>query len=70
MFVEKSDPNSWKEADDAALVFLRTVLGHQDLPEELIQLPWYEGGLDTILPNTQKQAVEEWRRKNIIIENG
>jgi len=36
MFVEKSDPNSWKEADDAALAFLRNVLGHQDLPEELI----------------------------------
>lgn len=70
MFVEKSGRNSWREADGAALKFLQKVLGHNDLPEELIELPWNEGGLDTILPNTQKQAVEEWKKKNIVVEDG
>lgn len=46
------------------------MLGHGDMPEELIELPWKEGGLDTILPNTQKLAVENWKKKNIITENG
>jgi len=40
MFVEKSGNDAWKEADEAALDFLRTVLGHNDMPEELVELPW------------------------------
>ena len=64
MFVEKSKKDTWKETDKAALYFLRTVLGHNDMPEELVELPWECGGLDTILPNTQKMAVEKWKEKN------
>ena len=65
MFVEKSELGAWAEADKAALKFMRDILGREEIPEELIELPWEEGGFDTMLPNSQRLAVEKWMEKNI-----
>jgi len=63
MFVEKSDLDSWEDANKAAIDYLQKILGIDDLPTELVELSWELGGLDTILPNTQKLAVNEWKKQ-------
>ena len=66
----KNQSDAWEDADKATLDFLRVVIGHNDLPEELVELPWDIGGLDTILSNTQKKAVDMWKARNMVVVNG
>ena len=68
MFVDNSTEDQWKKADDTMLDFFRKVTGKAGLPPELIQLSWEKGGLGSILPTTQKKAVDQWKKDNLVYD--
>lgn len=61
MFVDDSKEEDWKQANEQMIQFMRKVTGVKDLSEELIELDGENGGLNTVLPITQKKAVDKWK---------